>query len=155
MFLSVTSGLKNARIRHWFHASAGFIAKRSGAAEFLKKRISDALGGKIVLSKSVTYDDLRAIIITDYTNNGQKSLGDLKVTRLPRLDEVFGGSNATDITTASVERYRIQDAPASKTDRRRPQSIAISRRSSGCSGSACGSGWSRRCRRSRCWPSKT
>ena len=61
MFLSVTSGLKNARIRHWFHASAGFIAKRSGAAEFLKKRISDALGGKIVLSKSVTYDDLRAI----------------------------------------------------------------------------------------------
>ena len=61
VFLSVTSGLKNARIRHWFHASAGFIAKRSGAAEFLKKRISDALGGKIVLSKSVTYDDLRAI----------------------------------------------------------------------------------------------
>jgi len=35
----------------------------------LKRRIAYALGGKIVLSKNVTYDDLRALIITDYTNN--------------------------------------------------------------------------------------
>jgi hypothetical protein len=28
--------------------------KRSDAAEFLKKRMSDVLGGKIVLSKNVT-----------------------------------------------------------------------------------------------------
>src|SRR5260221_11597940 len=42
----------------------------------------------------------------DYTNNGRKSLGDLKTTRLPRLDAVFGGTNAIDITTASVERYK-------------------------------------------------
>jgi site-specific recombinase XerD len=68
--------------------------------------VSDALGGKVVLSKNVTYDDLRALIITDYTNNGQKSLGDLKSTRLPRLDAVFSGSKAIDITTASVERYK-------------------------------------------------
>ena len=53
------------------------FTKRSDAAEFLKQRISDALGGKIVLSKNVTYDDLCDVIITDYTNNGQKSLGDL------------------------------------------------------------------------------
>jgi hypothetical protein len=39
-----------------------------------------------------------------FTNNGQKSLGDLKTTRLPRLDAVFGGTKAIDITTASVER---------------------------------------------------
>ena len=63
---------------------------RSDAAEFLKKRMADALGGKIILSKNVTYD-LRDLIITDYINNGRKSLGDLKSTRLPRLDVVFGG----------------------------------------------------------------
>jgi hypothetical protein len=67
--------------------------------------MADALGGKIILSKNVMYDDLRSLIITDYTNNGQKSLGDLKTTRLPRLDAVFGGTKAIDITTTSVERY--------------------------------------------------
>src|SRR5262245_51015795 len=60
------------------------------AAEFLKQRVFDALSGKIVISKNVTYDDLRDVMITDYTNNGQKSLGDLKTTRLPRLDAAFG-----------------------------------------------------------------
>src|SRR2546425_12670942 len=77
-----------------------------------------ALGGKIVLSKNVTYDDLCDVIITDYTNNGQKSLGDLKSTRLPRLDAVFGGTKAIDITTASVERYktlRLKDGAAPAT----------------------------------------
>jgi hypothetical protein len=44
---------------------------QTDAAEFLEKRISDALGGKIVLSRNVTYDDLRDLIITDYTNNGR------------------------------------------------------------------------------------
>ena len=51
------------------------FTKRTDAAEFLKKRVSDALGGKIVLSRNVTYDDLRALIITDYTNNGRKEPG--------------------------------------------------------------------------------
>ena len=62
------------------------FTNRTDAAEFLKKRMSDALGGKIVLARTVTYDDVRDLIITDYTNNGRKSLGDLKTTRLPRLD---------------------------------------------------------------------
>ena len=52
------------------------FAKRSDAAEFLKKRMADALAGKVVLSRNVTNDDLRDLIITDYTNNGRKSLGD-------------------------------------------------------------------------------
>jgi hypothetical protein len=38
--------------------------------------------------------------------NGRKSLGDLKTTRLPRLDGVFEGTKAIDITTTSVERYK-------------------------------------------------
>ena len=72
----------------------------------LKTRISDALGGKIVLSRNVTYDGLRALIMTDYTNR-QTSLGDLKSTRLPRLDAVLGGSRhpgkmAAAFTSASV-----------------------------------------------------
>ena len=55
---------------------------------------------------NVMYDDLRDLIITDYTNNGRKSLGDLKTTRLPRLDAAFEGTKAIDITTTSVERYK-------------------------------------------------
>ena len=49
------------------------FTNRTDAAEFLKKRISDALGGKIALSRNVMYDDLRDLIITDYTNNGRKA----------------------------------------------------------------------------------
>jgi len=86
--------------------SAPNFTTRSDAAEFLKTRIGEALAGKIVLSKNVTYDHLRDLIITDYTNNERKSLGDLKTTRLPRLDSVFGGTKAIDITTTSVERYK-------------------------------------------------
>jgi site-specific recombinase XerD len=82
------------------------FTKRSDAAEFLKTRISEALAGKVVLAKHVTYEDLRALIITDYTNNRRKSIGDLKSTRLPYLNDVFSGSKAIDITTASVERYK-------------------------------------------------
>ena len=102
------------------------FTKRSDAAEFLKKRIADALGGKIILSKNVTYDDLRDLIITDYTNNGRKSLGDLKTTRLPRLDAVFGGTKAIDITTTSVERYktlRLKDGSAPATVNRELASL--------------------------------
>jgi integrase len=47
-----------------------------------------------------------AISSSTYTNNGRKSLGDLKTTRLPRLDAVFGGTKAIDITSTSVERYK-------------------------------------------------
>jgi site-specific recombinase XerD len=102
------------------------FTNRTNAAEFLKKRMADALGGKIVLSKNVTYDDLRALIITDYTNNGRKSLGDLKTTRLPRLDDVFGGTTAIDITTTSVEQYktvRLKDGSAPATVNRELASL--------------------------------
>lgn len=80
--------------------------------------MADALGGKVVLSRNVTYDDLRSLIVNDYENNGRKSLGDLKTTRLPRLDAVFGGTKAIDITTTSVERYktlRLKDKSAPAT----------------------------------------
>ena len=106
---------KNRKTKNWYIEfvagnrtirEATDFTNRTDAAEFLKKRMSDALGGKIVLSRNVTYDDLRDLIITDYTNNGRKSLGDLKTTRLPRLDAVFGGTKAIDITTTSVERYK-------------------------------------------------
>jgi hypothetical protein len=79
---------------------------RSDATEFLKKRIADALGGKVVLSRNVMYDDLRDLILTDYENNGRKSLPDLKTTRRPRLDAVFQNEKVIDIATASVERYK-------------------------------------------------
>ena len=48
--------------------------KRSDAIEFLKKRVSDGLIGKIVLSNQVTFDDLKNLIVNDYRNNGRKSL---------------------------------------------------------------------------------
>src|SRR6266540_652912 len=86
---------KNRKTANWYIEfvagnrtirEATYFTNRTDAAEFLKKRMSDALGGKIVLSRNVTYDDLRDLIITDYTNNARKSLADLKTTRLPRLD---------------------------------------------------------------------
>lgn len=108
---------RNRRTKNW---SIEFVAgnrtireatdftNRTDAAEFLKTRIADALGGKIVLSRNLTYNDLRALIITDYTNNARKSLDLLKSTRLPPLDDVFGGAKAIDITTGSIERYKTQ-----------------------------------------------
>lgn len=47
--------------------------KRSDAIEFLKKRVSDALNGRIVLSNQVTFDDLKDLIVNDYRNNGRNS----------------------------------------------------------------------------------
>jgi len=94
------------------------FTKRSDAAEFLQRRLADATGGKVVLSRNVTYDDLRKLIVVDYQNNARKSFRDLQTTRLPKLDAVFGGAKAIDITTTAVERYkslRLSDevAPAS------------------------------------------
>jgi site-specific recombinase XerD len=102
------------------------FTKRSDAAEFLKRRISDATAGKIVLSRNVTFDDLRSLIIVDYENNRRKTIGDLKSTRLPHLDDVFGGTKAIDITTASVERYkalRLKDKAAPATVNRELASL--------------------------------
>jgi hypothetical protein len=78
--------------------------------------MSGAPGAKIVLSRNVTYDDLRDLIIAYYTNNGRKSLGDLKTTRLPRLDPVFEGTKAIDITTTSVERYKTHRLKIGQAD---------------------------------------
>jgi site-specific recombinase XerD len=94
------------------------FTKRSDAAEFLKRRISESLAGKIPLQPNVTYDDLRALIVTDYTNNARKTLGDLKSTRLPYLNDAFAGTKAIDVTTATVERYktqRLKDGAAAAT----------------------------------------
>jgi hypothetical protein len=41
------------------------FTNRTDAAEFLKKRMSDALRGKIVLSRNVAYGDPRDLIITE------------------------------------------------------------------------------------------
>jgi hypothetical protein len=65
--------------------------KRSDTAEFLKSGSPMRLAARSSSRRTFTYDDLRDLIITDYINNGRKSLGDLKSTRLPRLDIVFGG----------------------------------------------------------------
>lgn len=92
--------------------------KRSDAIEFLKKRVSDGLTGKIVLSNQITFDDLKDLIVNDYRNNARKSLGHLEQVRLPRLADVFAGTKAIDITTAAVERYkslRLKDGTAVAT----------------------------------------
>jgi site-specific recombinase XerD len=102
------------------------FTKRTDAAEFLKKRIADAFGGKIVLSRNVTFEDLRNLIVIDYQNNGRKSYAELKSTRLPRLDAVFGGTKAIDITTAAIERYkslRLTDKAANATINRELASL--------------------------------
>jgi site-specific recombinase XerD len=97
---------------------ASEYTKRSDAIEFLKKRVSDGLNGRIVLSGQVTLDDLKDLIVNDYRNNRRKSLGHLEQVRLPRLADVFAGTKAIDITTAAVERYkslRLKDGAAAAT----------------------------------------
>ncbi len=92
--------------------------KRADAAEFLKSESRTRRRGKIVLSRNVTFDDLRKLILVDYENNGRKSFRDLQTARLPHLDAVFGGTKAIDITTTSVERYkalRLKDKAAPAT----------------------------------------
>ena len=92
--------------------------KRSDASEFLKKRVSDGLTGKIVLSNQVTFDDLKNLIVNDYRNNGRKSLPHLEQVRLPKLADVFAGMKTIDISTAVVERYkslRLKDGAAPAT----------------------------------------
>ena len=92
--------------------------KRSDAIEFLKKRVSDGLTGKIVLSNQVTFDDLKNLIVNDYRNNGRKSLPHLEQVRLPKLADVFAGMKTIDVTTAVIERYkslRLKDGAAPAT----------------------------------------
>lgn len=102
------------------------FTKQSDAAGFLQKRIADAVGGKVVLSRNVSYDDLRKLILVDYQNNARKSFRDLQTTRLPKLDAVFGGTKAIDITTTAVERYkslRLSDEAAPATVNRELASL--------------------------------
>lgn len=118
---------KKKRTRNWYieYVVAGrtireatAYAKRSDAVQSLKKRTSDALNGKIVLSNQVTFDDLKNLIINDYRNNGRKSLAHLEQVRLPKLADVFAGAKAIDVTTAAVERYkslRLKDGAAPAT----------------------------------------
>jgi site-specific recombinase XerD len=94
------------------------FTNRSDAAEFLKQRMADALTGRLVLSRNISYEDLRQLIVVDYQNNARRSFRDLQTTRLPKLDAVFGGSKAIDITAAVVERYkslRLKDKAAPAT----------------------------------------
>ncbi|MGE0445129.1 MAG: tyrosine-type recombinase/integrase [Vicinamibacterales bacterium] len=94
------------------------FTKRSDAAEFLKQRVADAMAGKIPLAKGVTYDDLAELIVTDYRNNGRRSMESLEKTRLPKLAGAFAGTKAIDITTTAVERYktmRLKDKAAPAT----------------------------------------
>jgi hypothetical protein len=58
--------------------------KRSDAVEFLKKRVSDALNGKIVLSNQLTFEDLQNLINNDYRNNGRKTLERVRMPRVLR-----------------------------------------------------------------------
>jgi site-specific recombinase XerD len=118
---------KKKRTRNWYIEyvvggrtirEATAYTKRSDAVQFLKKRTSDALNGKIVLSNQVTFDDLENLIINDYRNNGRKSLAHLEQVRLPKLADVFAGAKAIDVTTAAVERYkslRLKDGAAPAT----------------------------------------
>jgi site-specific recombinase XerD len=94
------------------------FTERSDGAEFLKLRISDALGGKIVLSKNVTYDDLCDVIITDYHEQRSEESRRSQEYEAAAAGCVFGDTKAIDIKTASVERYktlRLKDGAAPAT----------------------------------------
>src|SRR3989442_15259425 len=67
------------------------FTNRTDAAEFLKKRMSDALGGKIVLSRKALNANCGVSSSPNKTNNGRKTSAILRTTGCPRSMAVLGG----------------------------------------------------------------
>jgi len=119
--------LKMARSRFWYaqfykdgrqvRISTGTTVKQK-ALEFLRKQMGDRDRGFSPLSdvKKIAYADLRAGLLANYTEKGNKSLrtlanGDETICGLPQLDEFFGfdkhnrGPSVVQITTDKAREF--------------------------------------------------
>ncbi|MEN8374469.1 MAG: site-specific integrase [Gemmatimonadota bacterium] len=80
--------------------------RKSDATDLLKRRMGEAGKGKLVgpSEKRVTFDDLAAIVETDYKVQGNRSLDRLRIA-LGHLGRFFGEDKALTITPDRVKAY--------------------------------------------------
>jgi Phage integrase family len=81
-------------------------SKESAAKKLLKKRLGEAALGKPVGPdiEKTTFEDMAAMIVTDYKANGRRSLARLE-DAITHLREFFGGYRAVEITGDIVTAY--------------------------------------------------
>jgi integrase len=80
--------------------------KENDAKRLLKKREGEISEGKLpgIYFDKVTYDDLRAELITDYELNGRKSLNRVNIS-LMHLDKEFENMRVVNIDTQRIKKY--------------------------------------------------
>lgn len=105
--------------------------KRSDAVKLLRRRQGEMGQGRLVGPdiEKTTFQDLKGMILTDYTVNGRKSLERLN-SSLKHLEAFFGESRVLDITTDRVATYinaRQESTPGAKPATIRNELAALKR----------------------------
>lgn len=85
------------QVRESSHSTSQGVARK-----LLQERIAK---GRVAHEDRISFDDLTALVITDYEVKGRRSLYDLRTVRIPHLRRVFGGERASEITAARVRTY--------------------------------------------------
>ncbi len=102
--------------------------KRTDAVKLLKQRLGEMGRGKLIAPQEerVTFEDLAADFLTDYTVRGLRS-GDTARDRVAHLRAFFGTVRAVDITTARLRAYqahRLQEKAQAATINRELASLS-------------------------------
>lgn len=106
-------------------------ARQSDAGKLLRRRQGEMGMGRLVGPdvERTTFDDLKAMLLTDYEVNGRKSLRRAKAS-VKHLESFFGESRALDITSDRVAAYiktRQASAPPAKPATIRNELAALKR----------------------------
>lgn len=82
---------------------------RTEAKRIRDQRLGEVAEGKLVgpASRRFTFDDMAALITTDYKVNNKKSLPDLEQKLRLHLRPYFGGKKTLEISSADVEQYKL------------------------------------------------
>jgi len=97
--------------RRTIKESTGCLRESDAKAYRDAKRSASAKGQLVPSARTVTFEDLVALLITDYIKEGNSSLGDppsAEHYKLKNLKAAFGGELARNITTVRVDAYQAQ-----------------------------------------------
>jgi len=99
-------------IAYWWRGDkireSSHSGRRVDAERLLKRRIQEIGKGRFIdprAEERVRMEDLFAAVITDYTNNGRRSIETLKDRLIP-LRAAFSLDRAIDVDEARIERYK-------------------------------------------------
>lgn len=91
---------------------------KQAAADYLKRRMGEAALGMLASDKAapaarLPYEEMRGFVLADYELNKRKSLvvrpdGTKTLGNLARLDALFTGRAADEITAAEIDRLKLQ-----------------------------------------------